>query len=326
MYYGDGRMVDFKGKKIVVTGASGFLGSHVLREFSNEVGEETEVTGIGSEAVDLRNQERVFEWFEKNEPDIVIHLGADVGGIGYNKKNPGKLFYNNMIMGLNVVEACRRFQVKKLVVTGTVCAYPKYTKVPFREENLWDGFPEETNAPYGVAKRGLLLLMQGYRKQYGLNGIYLLLVNMYGEYDHFSGEDNHVIPALIRKFFEAKETGQPEVTLWGSGKVTREFLYVGDASEAIFRATKQYDKPIPINIGAGFEISIIELARKIKDFIGYEGEIIFDASYPDGQPRRCLDVEKANKYFHFKASTDIDTGLRKTIDWYKAYKTTYAEG
>jgi len=310
-------MTNLKGKRIVVTGAFGFLGKHLLRKLISDVGEETEVIGIGSGTLDLRKQDKVFEWFEEREPDIVIHLGADVGGIGYNKKNPGKIFYNNMIMGLNVIEACRKFNVGKLVVTGTVCAYPKYTKVPFKEETLWDGFPEETNAPYGVAKRGLLLLMQGYRKQYGLNGIYLLVVNMYGEHDHFSGEDNHVIPALIRKFSKAKESGQQTVTLWGTGKATREFLYVGDASEAIFRATKQYDKPMPINVGAGFEISIQELACKIADILGYEGKIIFDTSKPDGQPRRCLDIEKAEKYFQFRAHTDIDVGLRKTIEWYK---------
>jgi len=316
-------MTELKGKRIVITGASGFLGKHLTKKFVQELGDETELIGLGSGDLDLRNQSKVFDWFDQYDPDIVIHLGADVGGIGYNKRNPGKLFYNNMIMGLNVVEACRKINVDKLLVTGTVCAYPKYTKVPFREENLWDGFPEETNAPYGVAKRGLLLLLQGYRKQYGLNGIYLLIVNMYGEYDHFSGEDNHVIPALIRKFFDAKKKEQPTVTLWGTGKATREFLYAGDASEAIFRAIKQYSKPMPVNIGAGCEISILELAEKIKELVGYEGKIVFDTSYPDGQPRRCLDTEKADKYFNFRASTDLDTGLRKTIDW---YKDMYVEG
>jgi GDP-L-fucose synthase len=317
---GDGEMKNLENKKIVITGAGGFLGKNLFMRLEGELPESAKLIGIDKDHVDLRRQDKVFDWFETNEPDVVIHLGADVGGIGYNKKNPGKLFYNNMIMGLNVVEACRRVSVDKLVVAGTVCGYPKYTKVPFKEENLWDGYPEETNAPYGVAKRGLLLLMQGYRKQYGVNGIYLLIVNMYGEHDHFEGEDNHVIPALIRKFFDAIDDDKPEVVIWGSGKATREFLYVGDACEAIIRATKQYDKPMPINVGAGFEISIQELVELIKEITGYTGVIKFDKTKPDGQPRRCLDIEKAERHFQFRAHTDIETGLIKTIDWYKGVR------
>lgn len=303
-------------KKIVITGATGFLGKHVYSKFKKEFGKNNIIIGLGHNDLNLMNQERTFDWFSDNNPDMVVHLGADVGGIGYNKENPGKLFYKNMQMGLNVVEACRKTNVDKLLVTGTVCAYPKFTKVPFREETLWDGFPEETNAPYGIAKRGLLTMLQGYRKQYGLNGIYLLIVNMYGEYDHFDGEDNHVIPALIKKFIVAKDTGADTVTVWGTGKATREFLYAGDASKAIVKALKVYNKPMPVNIGAGFEISIKELAFKIADIVGYKGGIMFDKSKPDGQPRRCLDVEKAKEYFGFTAKTDIDEGLKKTIDWY----------
>jgi GDP-L-fucose synthase len=313
-------MVELKNKKIVITGGDGFLATHVLSKFA-PIEEGNDVQAIDINQVNLCKQSQVFEWFAENKPDIVIHLAADVGGIGYNKKNPGKLFYNNMMMGLNVVEACRVFAVKKLVVTGTVCGYPKFTRVPFKEESLWEGYPEETNAPYGVAKRAILLLMQSYRKQYGLNGIYLLIVNMYGEYDHFSGEDNHVIPALIRKFEEAKKGNIPFITLWGTGKATREFLYVGDSADAIFKATKLYDKPMPINVGAGFEISIRELAYKIKDIIGYKGGIGFDSSQPDGQPRRCLDVTKAKEYFNFEAKVGIDEGLKRTIYWYQKSKT-----
>ena len=307
-------MNNLRGKKITITGGDGFLGTHLKHKFWKH---KIDAKPIDIKDVNLLNQQLTFDWFDANRPDIIIHLAADVGGIGYNEKNPGKLFYNNMAMGLNVIEACRVFAVKKLVVTGTVCGYPKFTKVPFKEDTLWDGYPEETNAPYGVAKRGILLLMQSYRKQYGLNGIYLLIVNMYGEYDHFEGDDNHVIPAMIRKFIEAKNENEPFVNLWGSGKATREFLYAGDAAEAIFKATARYDKPMPINVGAGFEISIEELAYKISSLIGYDGRITFNLNRPDGQPRRCLDVSKAKEYFQFASTISIDEGLKRTIDWYK---------
>jgi GDP-L-fucose synthase len=302
-----------RNKKILVTGGTGFLGGWLL---TDSMCRTNDVYSVGSHDYDLTSQNETFELFLKVNPDIVIHLGADVGGIGYNRKNPGKLFYNNMQMGLNVVEASRFAKVEKLLVVGTVCGYPKYTPVPFKEENLFNGYPEETNAPYGIAKRSMAVMLDGYRKQYGLNGIYLLLVNIYGEYDHFSGEDNHVIPALISRFYQAKKDNQPYIKLWGTGKASREFLYVQDAVRAVILALNFYDKSEPVNIGAGYELTIKELAEKIKDYIGYTGEIIWDKSKPDGQPRRCLDISKAQAQFGFTAHTGIDVGLKKTIDWY----------
>lgn len=307
----------FVDKRILITGATGFLGKHVLAKFKQKLKDNVGlVMGIGSQEVDLRKFKDVQKCFETVQPDIVIHLGADCGGIGYNRRNPGKLFYNNMLMNLNVIEACRLTAVRKLVNLGSVCGYPKFTPVPFKEENLFAGYPEETNAPYGLAKRDMLILGQGYRKQYGLNSIYLLMVNLYGEYDHFDGEDTHVIPALIKKFLNAKNNDYEEVELWGTGRPTREFLYARDASEAIFLATKLYDKPMPVNVGVGYEISIRELANKIKEIVGYEGRIVWNKQYPDGQPRRCLDVEKAKELFNFEARTSICEGLEKTIKWY----------
>lgn len=308
----------FKYKKILITGGTGFLGKSVYLKFKEHLTDKEvyHIRAVGSKAADLRS----FRETEKliSGMDLVIHLAADCGGIGYNRENPGQLFYNNMLMGLNMVEACRRGAIKKLVLIGSVCGYPKYTKVPFKENNLWDGYPEETNAPYGLAKRDLLVMAQSYRKQYGLNAIYLLIVNLYGIYDVGFFDDNrsHVVPALVKKFVEAKEAKEEQVVLWGTGKPTREFLYVEDAAEAIFLASKLYDKPAPVNIGAGFEISIRELAEEIKSLVDYEGEITWDASKPDGQPRRCLDVTKALELFNFKAHWELRNGLKKTIDWY----------
>lgn len=307
--------MNLKGKNILITGGTGFLGGATEKAFQKEIGNDTIIEVIGSKDYDLR----LFRDAEKatENRDLVVHLAADCGGIGYNRENPGKLFYGNMAMGINVIEACRRNAVKKIVLIGSVCGYPKYTKVPFREEDLFLGYPEETNAPYGLAKRELLTLAQGYRQQYGMNAIYLLIVNLYGPHDagFWHPEKSHVIPALIAKFLTAK-VNKENVTLWGTGSPTREFLYVDDAAEAIVLASRLYDKPHPVNVGAGFEISIRELAEMIKELVGYEGEIVWDETHPDGQPRRCLNVEKAKEFFNFEAATKLKEGLRKTVNWY----------
>ena len=250
--------------------------------------------------------------------DIVIHLAARVGGIGFNKKYPATLFYDNAIMGIQLMEAARQARVQKFVQVGTVCAYPKYTPVPFKEENLWEGYPEETNAPYGIAKKILLVQAQAYREQYGFNVIYLLPVNLYGPRDNFHPEYSHVIPALIKKILDAKESGEDHVTLWGTGKPTREFLYVEDAAEGIILAAEKYNKKDPVNLGSGWEISIKDLAELLLELIGFNGEIRWDTSKPDGQPKRRLDVSRAQYEFGFKAKVDLKEGLKRTIDWYKA--------
>ena len=249
--------------------------------------------------------------------DIVIHLAAVVGGIGANRENPGSFFYDNLIMGIQLMEQARLNNIEKFIAIGTVCAYPKFTEVPFKEENLWEGYPEETNAPYGLAKKMLLVQSQAYRSQYNFNSIFLLPVNLYGPGDNFELKSSHVIPALINKFYQAKINNLSEVEVWGTGKATREFLYVDDCAEAIVLATERYDKSFPVNVGAGFEISIKDLAEKIKDIMGYSGKIFWNTSKPDGQPRRCLDTSKALNEFGFKAKADFDAGLRKTIEWYK---------
>jgi GDP-L-fucose synthase len=256
--------------------------------------------------------------FEGQRPEVVIHLAAVVGGIGANRANPGSFFYANAIMGIQLIEAARRYGVEKTVVLGTICAYPKFTPVPFREEDLWNGYPEETNAPYGVAKKALLVQCQAYREQYGMNAIFLLPVNLYGPGDNFDPESSHVIPALIRKCVEAVESGRPEIVCWGDGSPTREFLYVEDCAEAIVLATERYDKPDPVNVGSGREISIRDLTEKIAALTGFEGRIAWDTSQPNGQPRRCLDVTRAEREFGFRASTDFDEGLRQTIAYYRS--------
>jgi GDP-L-fucose synthase len=305
-------------KKILVTGGAGFLGSHVVRKLILERGVDPNNIRIPrSKDMDLRVWENCVRAVK--DIDIVIHLAARVGGIGYNMKYPATLFYDNAIMGIQLMEAARREGVEKFVVIGTVCAYPKFTPVPFKEEDLWNGYPEETNAPYGLAKKMLLVQAQAYRKQYGFNAIYLLPANLYGPGDNFDPETSHVIPALIRKIFEAKIRGENKVIAWGTGNASREFLYVEDAAEGIILATEKYNKPDPVNLGSGEEITIRELARLIADLIGFKGEIIWDTSKPDGQPRRRLDVRKAKEEFGFEAKTDLRTGLIKTIEWYKHY-------
>jgi GDP-L-fucose synthase len=298
----------------VVTGGSGFLGGHLLRRLES-AGCKNVFVPVSKE-YDLTRTDAVESLFEKHRPDVLIHMAAVVGGIGANRANPGRFFYDNAIMGIQLIEAARRFGVEKTVVLGTICAYPKFTPVPFQEGALWDGYPEETNAPYGLAKKMMLVQCQSYREQYGMNAIFLLPVNLYGPNDNFDLESSHVIPALIRKCVDAVESGHKEIVLWGDGSPTREFLYVEDAAEGILLATSNYDKAEPVNLGSGMEISIRDLATKIAAMTGFSGEIVWDASKPNGQPRRCLDVSRAEREFGFRAVTPFETGLRKTIKWY----------
>lgn len=302
----------WQNKKIVVTGGAGFLGSHVVRVLRKKGA--TEIFVPRSKAYDLREKAVCARLVKKS--DIVIHLAGNVGGIGYNKDNPGTLFYDNLVMGVHLMEEARKAGVDKFIAIGTVCAYPKFTPVPFKEEDLWNGYPEETNAPYGLAKKMLLVQAEAYRQQYGFNAIFLLPVNLYGPEDNFDPKYSHVIPALIKKIVEAKERSDAEVIVWGSGKPTREFLYVNDAAEAIVLATEKYNKSDPVNLGSSFEISIRNLAILIKKFVGFEGKIVWDTTKPDGQPRRKLDTSKAEKEFGFKSKTEFEEGLRKTIQWY----------
>ncbi len=266
---------------------------------------------------DLTKEANVIRIYDDMTPTVIIHLAAEVGGIGANQANPGRFFYANMAMGLHLIEHARLRGIKKFVQIGTICAYPKFTPVPFREENLWEGYPEETNAPYGIAKKSLLVMLQAYRQQYGLNGIYLLPVNLYGPGDNFDLKSSHVIPALIRKFCHAVNAGIEEVVLWGNGSASREFLYVEDAARGISMATEKYDGPEPVNLGTGFEITIKDLADKIKHLTGFKGKIIWDTSKPDGQPRRRLDIAKARELFDFKAEVSFCEGLQRTIDWWR---------
>ncbi len=306
---------DFVSKKILLTGGSGFLGSFVLEELVARGVKSDNIKIPRSRDLDLREWKNCVRAVEG--ADIVIHLAAKVGGIGYNLKFPGELFYDNAIMGIQLMEAARQAGVEKFVAVGTVCAYPKFTPVPFKEENLWDGYPEETNAPYGVAKKALLVQAESYRKQYGFNTIYLIPVNLYGPGDHFDPEDAHVIPALILKFYDARKRGLDKVIAWGTGNPSREFLYVKDAARGIVMAAERYEKSGPVNLGSGEEIMIGELVYMIKELVGYEGEVEWDTSRPDGQPRRKLDVSKAKEEFGFESEITLAEGLVETIEWYK---------
>jgi GDP-L-fucose synthase len=300
---------------VLVTGGAGFLGSFVVEKLINERGVPTKNVHVPrSRDVDLRKWENCVQTVK--DADIVIHLAAKVGGIGFNKNNPATLFYDNALMGIQMMEAARQANVKKFVALGTICAYPKFTPIPFKEEDLWNGYPEATNAPYGIAKKMMLVQANAYRMQYDFNAIYLLPVNLYGPRDNFDPESSHVIPALIKKMVDAKMSGENEVDIWGTGQASREFLYVEDAAEGILLAAEKYDKADPVNLGVGKEITIHELVNLIAKLTNYNGQIVWDTSKPDGQPRRCLDTNKAKAEFGFEASTCFEYGLKKTIDWY----------
>jgi len=307
--------VFWQGKRVLVTGGSGFLGTHLL-EALNAHGV-TNVAAPRSSECDLRDRSQSRAMLADCQPNVVIHLAACVGGIAANMAEPGRFFYENLMMGTQLIEESRLAGVGKFVAVGTVCAYPKFAPVPFREDGLWDGYPEETNAPYGLAKKMLLVQLQAYRAQYGFKGIYLLPVNLYGPGDNIDPQKSHVIPALIAKFLEAKRTASPTVTCWGTGAASREFLYVRDCARAVVAATERYNSPDPVNLGSGQEIPVADLAQKIADLVDYQGRIVWDSSRPDGQPRRCLDVSRAKNEFGFQAETDFEEGLRTTIAWYQ---------
>lgn len=304
----------WENKRVLVTGGSGFLGAYVVQKLTERGCSDIFVPR--HKDYDLVNPEGCRGVYRDSRPHIVIHLAAQVGGIAANRKNPGKFFYDNLMMGVQMMDQARHWGVQKFVAVGTVCAYPKYTPVPFLESDLWNGYPEDTNAPYGLAKKMLLVQAQAYRRQYGLNAIYLLPANLYGPRDNFDPESSHVIPGLIRKFLEAAEDGTIEV--WGTGNASREFFYVEDAAEAILLAAERYDKPDPVNIGTGMEISIRELVDLIATFMNFKGKIVWDSSKPEGQPRRCLDVSKAEKEFGFRATVPFEAGLKRTIAWYRS--------
>jgi GDP-L-fucose synthase len=301
-------------KRVAVTGGAGFLGSFLVEKLKTLGAKDIYVPLI--EEYDLVRPEDIERMYDVSKPDIVIHLAALAGGIGANRARPAEFFYINLMMGVQLMHEAWQRGIEKFVALGTICAYPKYTPLPFQEENLWDGYPEETNAPYGLAKKMLLVQAQAYREQYGFNAIYLLPVNLYGPRDNFDLETSHVIPALIRKCLEAKKRGDRQVVLWGDGSPTREFLYVEDAAEGILMASERYDGSEPVNLGSGSEISIKDLAEMIARLTGFEGELVWDTSKPNGQPRRALDTTRAESYFGFKARMSFEEGLRRTIDWY----------
>ncbi|MBM4398769.1 MAG: GDP-L-fucose synthase [Candidatus Cloacimonetes bacterium] len=305
----------FTDLRVLVTGGAGFLGSYVVDNLRRKGCKDIFIPR--SKDYNLVENEAVIKLYRETKPDLVIHLAANVGGIGANRANPGLFFYNNLMMGVQMMEQGRIHGVQKIVAVGTICAYPKYAPVPFREEDLWNGYPEETNAPYGLAKKMLLVQAQAYREQYGFNAIYLLPVNLYGPGDNFDPSSSHVIPALIKKCLDAVEKREKYIEVWGTGKATREFLYVEDAAEGIVLATEHYNGAEPVNLGAGSEISIGELVSLIVKLTGFRGEILWDDTKPDGQPRRLLDTTRAEKYFGFKAKMDIEEGLRNTLDWYR---------
>jgi GDP-L-fucose synthase len=303
-------------RRVFITGAGGFLGGFLRARIERE--EPGEILAPRAAELDLREPHAIRDYLAQHKPDLIIHAAAVVGGIGANRMHPGRFFYENAVMGIHLIEEARRAGVAKLVCLGTICAYPKFTPVPFREDELWNGYPEETNAPYGIAKKALLVQLQAYRDEYGFNGIFLLPVNLYGPRDNFDLQTSHVIPAMIRKFVEAQERGERSVSLWGDGSPTREFLYVEDAADGIVRATEGYDGAEPVNLGRGEDIVVRDLAALIAEKCGFRGEIFWDANRPNGQPFRRLDVTRAERLFGFRAGTSLDEGLEKTIAWYRA--------
>ena len=302
-------------QRVIITGGAGFLGSFVVAGLKTRGC--TNIFVPRSRDCNLLDREAITRLFEDTQPTMVLHLAAVVGGIGANREHPGKFFYENAIMGIELIEQARQFHLSKLLIAGTICAYPKFTSVPFQEKDLWSGYPEETNAPYGIAKKAILVQCQAYRQEYGLNAVYLLPVNLYGPRDNFDPQSSHVIPALIKKCVDARERGDAFIECWGTGSPTREFLYVEDAAEGILRAAEHYDKSDPVNLGSGREISIHDLVNLIAKLTRFAGEIRWDPSKPDGQPRRCLDVQKALSEFGFHAKTPFEEGLRQTIQWYE---------
>ncbi len=308
----------FDNKRIVVTGGAGFLGHYIVEGLRQRGCRHISVPKI--EDYDLVKIEDIVRMYDDMKPDVVIHLAAVVGGIGANREHPGEFFYKNMIMGIQLIEQARLHDIEKFVAIGTVCAYPKFTPVPFREKDLWNGYPEETNAPYGLAKKMLLVQSQAYRREYGFNSIFLLPVNLYGPGDNFDPASSHVIPALIKKCVDAIDEGTEYIECWGTGSASREFIYAADAAEGILLATEQYNGAEPVNIGAGREIKIKDLTEKIVELTGFKGQIRWDSSKPDGQPRRCLDVSRAKELFGFEAKTPFDEGLRATIEWYRKHR------
>ncbi|GAC1661763.1 MAG: GDP-L-fucose synthase [Candidatus Acidiferrum sp.] len=305
-------------RRVTVSGGNGFLGTYVVERL--RAAGCGQVSAPRSGEYDLREKDQALRLFKDHKPEIFIHLAAVVGGIGSNRTNPGRFFYDNAAMGLNAIEAARIAGIEKFVCAGTICSYPKFTPVPFREEEFWNGYPEETNAPYGLAKKMLLVQLQAYREQYGMNGIYLTPVNLYGPGDNFDLESSHVIPGLIRKFHEAKQAGAAEIAAWGTGNPTREFLYAEDAAEAIVLAAEKYEKPEPVNLGSGEEIRVSDLAELIRALTGFEGAIRWDATKPDGQPRRCLDTSRAFVEFGWRAKMLLREGLQKTVEWYASQR------
>jgi GDP-L-fucose synthase len=316
--------LDLSEKRILLTGGGGFLGSH-LREALAEAGARS-VFAPRRREFDLTQVAAIEELFRTAKPQVLIHAAAVVGGIGANRAEPGRFFYENALMGIQLIEAARKHSVEKTVVLGTICAYPKFTPLPFSEDELWNGYPEETNAPYGIAKKALLVQCQAYRQQFGMNAIFLLPVNLYGPGDNFDPQTSHVIPALVRKCLEARAAGNSEVVLWGDGSPTREFLYVKDAAGAIIAATRLYDKPEPVNLGSGREISIRDLAEVIARLTRFSGSFRWDATKPNGQPRRCLDIGRAEREFGFRARTSLETGLQDTIAWYLQHPSLQTAG